>query len=160
MRSQFESKDARAPLSTGFDLNGWSVASSHPRYSETTTTADGKTSRSSGRRRSSSDDLERRSQSQRRRSGATASEFELDVPVQVQVQVEETVTVEYDPEAFVRESYRTPRVLWGQDWSRATEQSAARGSSRGDSCGTPRGAVQRDANQHQSHLSDGAATGT
>ncbi|KAM5533571.1 hypothetical protein V8D89_012787 [Ganoderma adspersum] len=134
MRSQFESKE-RAPLSTGFDLGGWSMAS-YSRHTETTT--DGKTS--SGCMQSG--DVE--SQSQDRRSGATATtgSSELESDVLVQVQIEETITVEFDPEAFVRESYRTPRVLWGQDAARDRDSRREQG-------------VERDASQ--SHLSDGGA---
>lgn len=35
-----------------------------------------------------------------------------DVELDVQVQVEHSVTVEYDPDAYERESYHTPRVVW------------------------------------------------
>ena len=141
MRSQFESKEGRAPLSTGFDLGGWSMAS-YSRYTETTT--DGKTS--SGRMQLG--DVE--SQSPGRRSGAseTTGDSELESDVLVQVQIEETVTVEFDPEAFVRESYRTPRVLWGQDAARDSGQST--GDSRREQ------GVERDASQ--SRLSNGGAS--
>ncbi|KAI0360482.1 hypothetical protein OH77DRAFT_1516966 [Trametes cingulata] len=55
-------------------------------------------------------------------------EEEEDVP-EVRVKIEETVTVEveYDPEAFSRESYRTPRVLWGV---RSQEKGERSGRSR------------------------------
>ncbi len=138
MRSQFDSKE-RAPLSTGFELGGWSLTSSHSRYTETTT--DGKTS--SGRMYSND------RESQVRRSG---SDSELELGVHVQVQIEETVTVEYDPEAFVRESYRTPRVLWGEDAARGGRPPTA--DSRRE-----RGAEERG-DASQSHLSDRGAAGT
>ncbi len=141
MRSQFDSKE-RAPLSTGFELGGWSLTSSHSRYTETTT--DTKTS--SGRMYS--DDRE----SQGRRSGATGSNSELELGVHVQVQIEETVTVEYDPEAFVRESCRTPRVLWGEDAARGGRPHTA--DSRREQDTEERG----DASQ--SYLSDRGAAGT
>ncbi|PIL27677.1 hypothetical protein GSI_10829 [Ganoderma sinense ZZ0214-1] len=116
MRSQFESKE-RAPLSTGFDLGGWSMASSYPRYSETT---EGKTSSACVYSGDVESQTQSQSQGQGRRSGAMArdtnSEFESGVLVQVQI--EETVTVEFDPQAFMRESYRTPRVMWGHDRER------------------------------------------
>ncbi|KAI1798031.1 hypothetical protein LXA43DRAFT_1088180 [Ganoderma leucocontextum] len=161
MRSQFETKD-HAPLSTALDLGDWSMASSHPRHSETTTTTtDGKASSS----HMHSGDVESQSQSRSRsgRSGATASDSEFELNLQVQVQIEEMVTVEYTPEAHVRESYRTPRVLWRQErereregrrvWERVTGQGSQLPDSRKE-----RGAEERDANE--SHLSDEGAAGT
>lgn len=42
-------------------------------------------------------------------------EGEQQIELGVQVQVEEIVTVEYDADAYTRESYRQPRVMWKHD---------------------------------------------
>ncbi|OJT03478.1 hypothetical protein TRAPUB_5897 [Trametes pubescens] len=63
----------------------------------------------------------------------------------VRVQIEETVTVEveYDPEVYARESYRTPRVLWevrggGEGGGRGETRSwRSAGSARAGDAGLP-----------------------
>ncbi|RPD78886.1 hypothetical protein L226DRAFT_455473 [Lentinus tigrinus ALCF2SS1-7] len=120
MRSQFETKD-RNQLSSAFDVD-WSYTSD--RHDATRSVPESKKKRASGSRSQSQTaperDLER---GVSRREESISEEDEEDFELDVRVQVEEMVTVEYDPEAFATETYRTPRVLWGSG-----EESASVGS--------------------------------
>ncbi|RPD65712.1 hypothetical protein L227DRAFT_607179 [Lentinus tigrinus ALCF2SS1-6] len=138
MRSQFETKD-RNQLSSAFDVD-WSYTSD--RHDATRSVPESKKKRASGSR-SQSQTAVHESEAQRTRTTADGSreperdlergvsrreesiseEDEEDFELDVRVQVEEMVTVEYDPEAFATETYRTPRVLWGSG-----EESASVGS--------------------------------
>ncbi|KAI0371253.1 hypothetical protein BV20DRAFT_194023 [Pilatotrama ljubarskyi] len=66
--------------------------------------------------------------------GMEEMEEEGEAP-EVRVQIEETVTVEleleYDPEAFEKESYRTPRVLWEVRPAIGTKTSGQKGGGGG-----------------------------
>ncbi|TFK87494.1 hypothetical protein K466DRAFT_107208 [Polyporus arcularius HHB13444] len=124
MRSQFETKD-RNQLSSAFDVD-WSFTSD--RHVDLARSLTESKKHASGSQTAAHEsemqrthavgelgrDLERGVEG---RGESIGEEDEEDFELDVRVQVEETVTVEYDPEAFATETYRTPRVMWGESAS-------------------------------------------
>ncbi|KAI0702035.1 hypothetical protein C8T65DRAFT_265617 [Cerioporus squamosus] len=143
MRSQFETKD-RNQLTSAFDVD-WSFTSDRHdlarSLSESKKRASGsrsgtavhesdaqrtRTTGEGGHERGR--DLERGGHG---RQESINEEEEEDFELDVRVQVEETVTVEYDPEVFETETYRTPRVLWSPSGGSASFGSGSGRGSRG-----------------------------